>query len=163
MHSRILGFVEKDYYDSHKDSHDWELYFEDTPSFADYISDDSDLDEDFEWLVQALVHDTDSSLLDVDMNEHTIKFKPGFKEAYFKPKFDKLVKQIIGNEDFFDQFCGTSKNSRLDMYDFKKLIDEEFGFYIADEHSCWETLDTFVRSINYDKTYLCFDSLDYHY
>ena len=28
MHSRIFGMVEKDYYDNHKDEHDWELDYD---------------------------------------------------------------------------------------------------------------------------------------
>lgn len=164
MHSRIIGITEKQYFDTHQDEHDWELNYDyDVPDFADYTSTDTDLADDFEWLVKCLIHDTDASLLDVNMNELTIKFKPGFKERYFKPKWDKLLKQVLGNPAAFDQFCGLSKNSNDIMYDVKKCIDEEYGFYIADEYGSWETLDSFIREIDYDKTYKCFDSVDYHY
>ena len=164
MHSRIIGMIDKQYFDTHQDEHSWELDYEyDVPSFADYTSDDTDLAEDFEWLVQVLVHETDSALLEVDMKELTIKFKPGFKEMYFKPKWDKLIKKVLGNPDAFDQFCGLTRNSNDIMYDIKKCIDEEYSFYIADEYSSWQTLDSFIRDIDYDKVYKAFDSVDYHY
>lgn len=164
MHSRIIGLVEKDYYDNHKDEHSWELYYDDeVPHFADYTDSDTDVAEDFMWLVQVLVHDTDSSLMEVDDKELTIKFKPGFKERYFKDKWDALVKKLLGNPDSFDEFCGLKGPFPGFDYDLKKLIDEEYSFYIADEYGGYETLDHFVRSINYDKTYKCFDSVDYHY
>ena len=164
MHSRIFGVTEKEYFDTHQEEHDWELNYDyDVPSFADYTSTDTDLEDDLEWLVQCLGYDTDKSLFEYDKSEHTIKFKPGFKEAYFKPKWDKLLKQVLGNPDAFDQFCGNAKHSNDIMYDVRKCIDEEFGFYVADEYGNWETMDSFVRRMDYDKTYKVFDSVDYHY
>lgn len=161
MHSRIFGMVEKDYYDNHKDEHDWELdYDEEVPHFADYTDSDTNVEEDFMWLVENIVQASDSSLIDIDDKELTIKFKPGFKERYFRKSWEELVKNVL-SADAFEQFCGI-KNTDF-AYRCKKLLSEEYGFYIADEYSCYETLDEFIRRIDYDKTYKCFDSVDYHY
>ncbi len=164
MHSRILGIVEKDYYEEHKDEHDWKLswfYGEEVPHFADYCSEDTDVDKDFMWLVECLVHDTDSSLINIDDKELTIQFRPGFKEAYFRKKWETLVKNVIGAPDAFEQFCGIKQTDFA--YRCKKLLSEEYGFYVSDEYGSYETLDEFIRRVNYDKTYKCFDTVDYHY
>ena len=164
MHSRIMGIVEKNYYDEHKDEHDWKLswfYADEVPHFADYCSEDTDVDEDFMWLIECLVQRTDSSLIDIDDKELTIKFKPGFKEAYFRKKWETLVKNVIGAPDAFEQFCGIKQTDFA--YRCRKLLNEEYSFYVSDEEGCYETLDEWIRKINYDKTYKCFDTVDYHF
>lgn len=165
MHSRIFGITEKNFFDENQDNYAWNLHiFEcETPGFADYCSLDTELDEDCDWLVGVLKHDTDKALVDYNPTDHTIKFKPGFKELYFKPKWEKLLKQVLGNPDAFDQFCGNAKHSNDIMYDVKKCIDEEFGFYVADDYGSYETFDSFVRRIDYDETYVIYASVDYHY
>lgn len=107
MHSRIFGIVERDYYDNNKDNFDWELDYDDSlPGFADYIDHDTDINQDFKWLVECLINKTDRSLIEVDNNVLTIKFKPGFKEAYFREKWDALINTLVGSPDSFEQFCG---------------------------------------------------------
>ena len=163
MHSRILGIVEKDFYENNKTMYDWNLNVleYETPGFADYCSTDTEVDKDFMWLVECLVYNTDSALIDIDDKELTIQFRPGFKEAYFRKKWETLVKNVIGAPDAFDQFCG---NKQTDFsYRCKKLLSEEYGFYVADEYGSYETLDDFIRRVNYDEVYKCFASCDYHF
>lgn len=167
MHSRIIGLTDKQYFEEHPDEFEdaqlvLESRFEDPlPYFADYVSSDTDLGDDFNWLIESLVHKTDSALMDIDMNEHTIKFKPGFKERYFQDKWNVLVKQIIGAPNAFESFCGTNKSDFV--YTCKNLMSTEFEFYISDEYAGYETLDEFIRRVNYDVTYKCFATLDYHF
>ena len=163
MHSRILGIVDKDFYAAHIDEYSWNLNcFEyETPGFADYCSTDTDLDKDFMWLIECIVFETDAALINIDDKELTIQFRPGFKEAYFRKKWETLVKNVIGAPDAFDQFCG---NKHTDFsYRCRKLLSKEFGFYVADEYGSYETLDDFIRGVDYDKTYKVFASVDYHY
>lgn len=162
MHSRIFGIVEKEFYEQKKNEFDWELVYDEPLYFADYTDNETDIPDDFDWLVQSLVKDTDAALLEVDDKELTITFKPGFKERYFKTKWDSLVRSIIGDPDSFDKFCGLDKDIDF-SYRLGKLIDEKYGFYVADEYGSYETLDNFIRAIDYGKTYKVFDTVDYHY
>ena len=167
MHSRIFGLIEKDFYDNHKAEYDWKLsgyYGEDVPHFADYVNEDTDIDKDFMWLIENFVNGKgiDTSLFDIDDKELTITFHKGFKEAYFRKAWEDLVKNVIGSSDAFEKFCGVNGSDDF-AYRCKKLISTEYGFYVADEMGCWETMDEFIRRINYDKTYKCFDTVDYHY
>lgn len=166
MHSRIFGIVEKNYYEKHKNDYDWKLdMFEyETPSFADYCSLNTDTDKDFMWLIEIFVNERhiDTSLFDIDDKELTIKFKPGFKEAYFRSRWETLVKNVIGAPDAFEQFCGI--NDRTDFaYRCIKLINEKYGFYVSDEYGDYETMDDFIRRVKYEQTYKVFASVDYHY
>lgn len=166
MHSRIFGIVEKNFYDENIDNYNWNLdiFEDDIPSFADYCSTNTDTDKDFIWLIEFFVNERhiDTSLFDIDDKELTIKFKPGFKEAYFRSHWETLVKNVIGAPDAFEQFCGI--NDRTDFaYRCRKLINEEYCFYVSDEYGGYETMDDFIRRVNYDETYKCFKSVDYHY
>ena len=59
MHSRIFGIVEKNFYDENIDNYNWNLdiFEEETPSFADYCSTNTDIDKDFMWLIEFFVND----------------------------------------------------------------------------------------------------------
>lgn len=164
MHSRIFGIVDLDYYNTEdfRQGSILDHYEECLPDFADYVSGDVDINEDFDWLIESLTHSTDASLIEFDKNNLTIKFKSGFKEKYFQEKWDTLIKTLIGNPDSFNAFCGLNKNVDF-TYNLKKLISEEFGFYVSDEYGSYETLDDFIRSVSYDKEYKVFDVIDYHY
>ena len=164
MHSRIFGIVDLDYYNTEdfRQGSILDHYEECLPDFADYVSGNVDINEDFDWLIESLTHSTDSSLIEFDKNNLTIKFKSGFKEKYFQEHWDKLIKTLIGNPDSFNAFCGLNKNVDF-AYNLKKLISEEFGFYVSDDYGSYETLDDFIRSVSYDKEYKVFDCVDYHY
>lgn len=164
MHSRIFGIVDLDYYNT-KDFRQGSIldHYEDyLPDFADYVSGAVDINEDFDWLITSLIHSTDSSLIEFDKNNLTIKFKSGFKEKYFQEKWDNLIKTLIGNPNSFNAFCGLNKNVDF-SYNLKKLISTEFEFYVSDDYGSYETLDDFIRSVSYDKEYKVFDCVDYHY
>lgn len=165
MHSRIMGIVKKAYYDAHKDEMDWKLsgfYGDDVPYFADYCSEDTDLEKDFLWLVETLSRRTSPLLIDIDDKNLTIIFKEGFKDAYFRKSWNDLLKNLIGSPDSYDRFCGNIKDCDV-AYRLGQLINEKYGFYISDEYCSYDTLDDFIRSVDYDKEYKVFDSVDYHY
>ena len=167
MHSRIFGIVEKDFYDNNIDNYDWDLHiFEyEVPSFADYCGTDTEVDRDFMWLIEYFVNErqVDASLFDIDDKELTIKFKPGFKEAYFRKHWEYFIKNVIGAPNSFEKYCGI--NDRTDfVYRCKKLLSgDEYGFYVSDEYGGYEVLDDFIRRVDYDQTYKMFASVDYHY
>ena len=160
MHSRVMGVMPLDDFEKYYPDDPPELHFEETPSFADYYNEDTDLNEDFLWMLDVLSTTSKASeLIDINDKELTFKFKPGFKEAYFKRSWDNLVKTIL-SPDSFESFCGLSGSDFA--WKLKKIVDDHTNFYIADDYSCYETLDSWVRNIDYDKTYKVFDSLDYH-
>ena len=163
MHSRIMGVMPLDEYNKYYPDEPPELYYEETPSFADYYSEDTDLNEDFLWLLEVLSKTSNRpELIEVDDKELTLKFKSGFKEAFFRKSWEEIVKTVLSSESF-EGFCGLARPGGYSIsYKLKKLIDDHTGFYMADEHSCYETLDSWVRYLDYDKTYKIFDSLDYH-
>lgn len=163
MHSRIVGMIEKDFYDQHIDDYSWKLDYDDNlPWFADYVDDDTDIDKDFMWLVECITLKADSSLIDIDDKELTIKFHKGFKEAYFRDAWETLIKKVIGDPEAFEKFCGVNDKDDF-VYRCEKCLNEKFEFYIADEYGGYETLDQWLRRINYDTVYKCFDSVDYHF
>lgn len=165
MHSRIMGVTTLEEWNKRQDM---ELDEDETYPFADYVDHDVDDDDDFNWFIDVLGRHSDPTLMTVDSTNRTIQFHKGFKAKYFKDQFAKLVKAIM-NPKMFDSFCGELKRTNHcseyipDMYDLKKLVDEEYSFYVADEFNCWETLDMFVRHIDYDVVYKVYDSLDYYY
>lgn len=167
MHSRIFGIIENNYYEKHKNDYDWKLdMFEyETPSFADYCSLNTDVNEDFMWLIEYFVNERhiDTSLFDIDDKKLTIKFKPGFKEAYFRKHWEVFIKNVIGDPNAFERFCGINDNTDF-VYRCKKLFaGDDFGFYVSDEYGSYEVLDDFIRRVKYEQTYKCFASVDYHY
>ena len=153
MHSRIFKIVGKDCLDLVKKSPSLLfVYEEEVPHFADYVV-DSDLDEDFKWLVSYLKKC--ENYIEVSKDHRSIIFLKGFKHFYFESNFN-ILKEIFNSDDGLDKFIN---NSWL----ISNLVDEKFSFYVADEYNCWETFDSFLRYMEEDKIYYVIDSVDYHY
>ncbi len=161
MHSRIFGIVPLVYYDENMDMDtSWEFHF------ADYTRRSTSLDSDVAWLRENLLAKTTAcgggGLFELNLNDHTIKFYEGFKEVYFKEKWEMIVNLISFSKDAFKKFCGYGDDFMF-IHTLKKSIEEEFGFYICDDCGAYSTLDEFIRNIEYGKTYKIFGSLDYHF
>lgn len=158
MHSRIFGIMPYEDWKAMKDKPVID-YYDEPPHFVDYTDDDTDLNEDFDWLSESLQRNGCDSYVTIDKTNLTIKFKKGFKQAYFKNRFDEFVKAVLAPE-MFDNFCGEGK---VDMYRIKKLIELDYEFYAADEYGGYETMDSFLRRVDYDTEYKVFQSIDYHF
>lgn len=164
MHSNIYGIIKKSEYDirvSEGDKIELDFYDE-LPHFADYVSDVDDILEEIEWLKEYFIgeHKVPESLFSIDMTEQTIKFMPGFKEAYFAESWQDLIKCILNSKAYAD-FCGISGHGLTDRI--KRNLGEDCGFYVADEYSCYETIDSFIRGVQVEETYKIFDVVDYHF
>lgn len=161
MHSRIFGIITKEEYEEYIECNGelempkWQ-FEENLPPEMDYVDGDVNFEEDCQWLIKCLKQN--SNKLEYDENTHVIKFLSGFKEEYFKKKWDTLH-SFIHQPDAFDQFC---KNTML-PFRMSETINDRYSFYQCDENGGYETFDNFVRYLDTNKEYVIFGSLDYHY
>lgn len=165
MHSNIYGIIDKDSYDKKYQAYgrSLELYYnyESLPHFADYVDDVSDKEAEFNWLLEHFKsHGVDPSLFVADSKQMTLQFKLGFKTAYFRESWENLIKCVL-NPKAYEDFCGLHGGGLTDRI--QRNIEETYGFYVADEYSGYQTLDSFIRTVKEDKTYLVFDIKDYHF
>lgn len=160
MHSRIFGIVTKKHYDNYiKEEGEMKMpiwqFEQSLPYGMDYVDDDTDLNEDFEWFIECLrVHTTK---FEANFISHTIKFFPGFKEEYFEKAWNQ-IQELINGQNAYKHFCTDS------MFSFKirEATDEHYGFYQCDEEGYYDTFDNFIRDVDADVEYAVFGSLDYH-
>ncbi len=163
MHSRIFQIEnapvkKKDYINTG----DFEDGF--VGQVADYVADSDSRNDDINWLLgnfEAVVDGSNlligCSLIDYNPNEESIIFKTGFKEAYFKKKFDELQKitSQLSLEDF--------ANSPYLVYQVEKLLGDKFGFYVQMTDNGYQSLDEFIRSeVKENVKYYFGNTLDYH-
>ena len=136
----------------------------DYPHVDDYVSDDCDFREDFEWLIDVLkdtvgaIHDKLFSWHYAEDEEAYIIFQPDFKKAYFQNKYTDFM-ELVGNmslEHFANPYYAQNIRS---------AVHDKFGFYIAEESSYLNPLDTFVRSLPDDEEskFWLWAIVDYHY
>ena len=160
MHSRIFGIVTKKHYDNYVKKEDememplWQ-FEESLPDGMDYVDDDTDLNEDYEWLIEYLCKRSEK--LEYNVDTHEIKFLKGFKEEYFKESWDK-IKGLIEAPNAFNEFC----NNTMLSFKIGDAANERYSFYQCDEEGDYETFDDFIRQIKLNQTYVVFGSLDYH-
>ena len=98
MHSRIF---QMDIEPINKEDHiDESTFYEDTfiGSIADYVDEDTNRDEDIQWLVDCY----EKYGMEYNKEEGYVVFKKGFKENYFRERF-KLFKEAV-DELTFDRF-----------------------------------------------------------
>lgn len=138
MHSRIFQIsrnpIKKDCYLSEFDYEDhWFTY-----QIADYVSDTSDPERDYEWLneVKGITVDAKKKTLTIDS-----------KAEYFNGKyheFTMLAKTL--SEISLNEFITNEKN--LDEYRMRQAYEDKVGFYVDDnsEYFGMATLDSFMRS-----------------
>lgn len=154
MHSRMFGIIDKESYE--KDPDVLVCYDEEVPSFADYTDNDTDLEEDIEWLLGSFNNHGCSPYFEYNPMHHTIKFKEGFKEHYFADRWDDLIKGIM-QPGMYERFCSG------DVYSLQDLLERKYEFYQFDEYSTYQTMDNFVRELKYEEEYVIFQSIDYHF
>jgi hypothetical protein len=147
---------------------------------ADYVSDNCDRREDFKWLVGALANSVGDDIRvqgvaddgfrnymswffaegDEKTAEAWIKFHPGFKHAYFQPKYERFQESVSNIS--LKEFMGDDTNYKL--YRLKECFGEKFGFYTY-QFGELEMLDDFIRGLSEDKEtiYWLGGTVDYHY
>ena len=130
-------------------------YFDRLPGWADYVNDDVNFEDDFKWFCQFLNKDNDC--FEYNLDTHVIRFTKGFKEQYFKKRFDEL-KDLLNSENGLENFCSSNTS-----YTLKSLIEDETGFLVTDDCGDCVNLDQFIRCLNYNEEYVVFGSLDYHW
>ncbi len=156
MHSRIFQLskspIDKDDYIT--ESHYYDHWF---LSMADYVNDDTDRDEDVEWLSSCMSKrgvcfgedDNGKYLIIVD------------KVKYFENKVIEIQQAALKLSTATAAQIATSE---LDMvvFNLKEAYEEKYGFY-ADVDDYLQGFDEFVRSsANGDKYYIG-ATIDYHF
>lgn len=161
MHSRIMGILTKENYDKLMKENGGSIpmpdftLFDRLPGWADYVDDDTDFESDFDWFCNFL--NTNSDYFEYNPETHIIRFTKGFKEQYFKGRFEKL-KEMINAENGLERFCSYGAS-----YEFKSTIEDETGFLVTDNYGDWMNLDQFIRYLDCYEEYVVFGSLDYHW
>ena len=125
------------------------------PSVADYLYDECNREDAFDWLVNHLsyrdtgygagsdkylssfysnkkIHDEDG------LPEAFIVFHKGFKSFYFKRTYEafKNNAEAMTLEKFMDG---------MTMFGFTNIIEDRYSFYIFDECRSYGTLDNWIR------------------
>ena len=160
MHSRIFQISKtpidrEDYIEEYKYYDHWF-----TGSVADYVDDDTDRNDDVEWL-QSCYGNKGLSFGQDDNGEYfVIEDKAKYFEANFE-KFQKELKEL--SEKTFDDFMGGEGN--MSLYRLKESYDDEFGFYIDDrnEYHGLITFDRFMRYTTVGEKYYIGATIDYHF
>lgn len=121
--------------------------------FADYVV-DSEKKTDINWFIEFVGN---SHPVKYTEEEQSVIFNEGFKESYFKKRFETFKKtaQEITLEDFV-----TDKDVKL--YSLKSLMEDKYSFYIWFDEMAM-TLDTFIRDyLEIGKKYYLGGTVDYH-
>lgn len=161
MHSRIMGILTKENYNKLLEENGGSIpmpnftLFDRLPGWADYVDDEVNFEEDFEWFCGFLNNNND--YFEYNPETHTIRFTKGFKEQYFKDRFEKL-KEILNAENGLERFCSDGAS-----YEFKSTVEDETGFLVTDDYGDWMNLDQFIRDLDCGEEYVVFGSLDYHW
>lgn len=159
MHSRIMGILTKENYNKLMKENGGSIpmpdftVFDRLPGWADYVNDDVDFQDDFAWLCEYLNND----YFEYNSETHIIKFQKGYKEEFFKKRFN-LLKEIINKENALEVFCNPTES-----WEMRTCIRDETGFLITDDYGSWDYLDEFIRYLETDVEYVVFGSLDYHW
>lgn len=130
---------------------------------ADYVNENTDRENDIDWLLQTLNEEVSKYITITKMNNVyiSITFKSGFKEQYFKEKLIKL-KELVKNLTLED-FCDPGS---IVIYSIENKIESKFGFYVYnDETGYIVPFDAFVRELNgtVEETYYFGSTIDYHW
>ena len=160
MHSRIYQISETpiDKEDYIEESNYYDHWF--TNSVADYINDDTNRDDDIEWLKGCYLKKGLSFGQDDNGEYFVVEDKSKYFEANFE-EFKKELKEL--SEKTLDDFM--SGESDMSLYRLKSSYDDEFGFYIDDggEYHGVTTFDTFMRCATVGTKYYIGATIDYHF
>lgn len=153
MHSRVFqlseDFLTKDDYISEVTLHDCFV-----GQIADYAIETNDRKNDLEWLKSVI----GKYGAVVDVEKETVYFPEGFKEAYFKEKYEEFKKLV--EELTLEEFAGTDVRGGFKRYQIESLMENKFGFYVYIDYP--QTLDDFVRYLSEGATYYVGSIFDYH-
>lgn len=141
MHSRIFCLVsnslekeqKEEEIENFKDLTEMDI-MEDTGIrlIADYVSDETDLADDLEWLGNTSIYSIDGTTVKINIKE---------VEKYFDEKVDKLkecINNIANGREFVD----------YKSYDIERLAEDKFGFqFILDDTYSDYNEDEFLASI----------------
>lgn len=152
MHSRIFQIATKPI---SKDEWITEMDFYENHSFlgaiADYVNDDTNREEDIQWLLSKFKN----MPVEYNKEESSIVFLKGFKETYFKERFEQLKEKVnhMKPEDFLDSY---------EVYKIENLLKDQYGFYMYEDG--WNRpLDEFVRHLIEGQKYYFGSTIDYHF
>lgn len=156
MHSRIFQISDNPI---EKEDYLTEDHILENTSFlggiADYVTEDTDREEDIEWLLDCL----GGMPFTYNEEEQSLIFHRGFKEAYFRNDYDKFVEMMkyLTMEKFMDQNF---------VFDVNMLLDNKYGFYfyVSYPYGYYElmTMNKFVRVLREEEKYFLGGTLDYH-
>ena len=154
MHSRIFQ-IEKEPIkkEDYIDSFSIPEWF--TESVADYASDDSNREEDIEWLMSAAL----GSIASVEGNK--IIFSSDINE-YFKEKYKEFAN--AAKELYTATLTEFISGDSIDMalFRLKSAYDDRYSFYIYSDYDLC-TLDDFMRHVKAGETYFIGGTVDYHF
>jgi len=157
MHSRI--FIIKNVDSKQEKRYEEDELFERMDKIADYVVPSYDMFDDWQWFLK--VHQT---FMSGDWEEKTITIYFDKLEDYYEEKTETLKSMVNKlnkrNWQYWD----------LATYSIQKEINDEFGFYVADEHDDLNTSDVWLSLIygimlkeNLDKmTFKLIQTFDYH-
>ena len=122
---------------------------------ADYVG-KSEREEDIAELVDYLAEKA-PDCFEYDLAENSITFKAGFKQKYFRQKFEEFKRKAAAIElkDFAEDTYKT--------YELMQLLDDRHSYYVY-MNGYWETFDSFVRgTMEEGKKYFIGATFDYHW
>ena len=153
MHSRIYQIStepidEEEYFDESDFYEHWFL-----GAIADYVSEDTDRDEDITWLGRV-----NKEVFQITDGKLQVISKEGYFEKSYE-NFQELIEKMsdITLKDFQTAKCDSA------MWKLKNTYDDEFSFYMYSEDYGLETLDHFMRRVEDGDIYYIGGTLDYHY
>lgn len=127
---------------------------EDLPPSVDYILDsERERSDDIELLSKHL-----KQFGEVTIKDSTLTVEKGFKEAYFESRYDTLKKRV--DDLTFDEFL---EPIGFERFLIKRTINDEYDFRIYSFDYGHETLDDFVRRLEYDTPYYIGGIGDLHF
>lgn len=159
MHSRIIEISEKPIASKEhmKESSIPEWFCE---SIADYIDDDTDRENDIEWLLQQL-----NGVATYSKKDNSLCFELNARKKYFATdfiRFNECLKEFSSMTE--EEFSGeTGRDTRMMMFHLIEAYSDEFGFYIYSEDYQLETLQEWMRRVDLSKKYYIGSTLDYHW
>lgn len=158
MHSRIYQIskepIDRDNYITEDRYYDH--WF--THSIADYVTDNTDRDDDIKWLKDCYEEKGFSFGIDDKGEYFIIEDKSKYFAINFEA-FQKALEELIKStlDDFMSGKCGTS------LYYLKNSYNDKFGFYVECEDCGCETFDGFMRYATIGAKYYIGATIDYHY
>lgn len=160
MHSRIYQISKTpiDKEDYIEESNYYDHWF--INSVADYVSDDTNRDDDIEWLKGCY----GKKGLSFGQDDNGEYFVVEDKSKYFEASFEEFKKELKKlSEKTLDNFI--SGESDMSLYRLKSSYDDEFGFYIDDvgEYHGVATFDRFMRCATVGTKYYIGATIDYHF